>query len=71
MGSHPVFGGVRVEHLFSVLFCFVCLRSVSYVSIVVSVFGLSILDCPLIVSLTVILSIVVYNRSDRDISQYC
>ena len=52
LGSPPVFGGVRVAHLFSflccvVLFCFVCLRLESCVNGVASVSGLSILDCPI------------------------
>ena len=51
LGSSPVFYEVRVAHLFSflccaVFMCFVCLRSVSCVPCVASVYGLSILDCP-------------------------
>ena len=51
LGSPTVFGSVRVVHLFSVLcsvlcFCFICLRPVSYVLNVASVYGLSISDCP-------------------------
>ena len=47
----PVYGGVRVVHLFIflccvVFFCFVCLRPVSCVPNVTSVFGLFILACP-------------------------
>ena len=44
----PVFGGVRVAHLFSFLCCFifVCLRPVSCVPNVASVSGLSFHNCP-------------------------
>ena len=47
MDSPPVFGGVRVAHLFflSVL-CFVWLRPVFSVPNAASVFGLSIFDLP-------------------------
>ena len=41
MGSPQVFGGGRVV----MFLCFVCLRPVSCVSNVVSVFGLSIFHC--------------------------
>ena len=53
-----VFGGVRVAHLRSFLccaFCFVCLRPVSDVHNVTSVYGLSILDLPLRFSLTLLM----------------
>ena len=44
-GSPPVYGEVRVVHLFSFLYCVVCLCPVSCVPNVASVSGLSILDC--------------------------
>ena len=49
LGSPPVYGGVRGAHLFSFL-CWVCLRPVSCVSSIVSVSGLSIIDCPSVFS---------------------
>jgi len=48
LGLPPVFGWVCVAHLFSFLCCvfvFCCLRSVSFVPNVASVYELSILDC--------------------------
>jgi hypothetical protein len=48
MVSHPVFGGVRVAHLFSCLCCFafILIRLVSCVPNVASVSGMSILGYP-------------------------
>jgi hypothetical protein len=50
MGSPPVFGGVCVAHLFSLLccvafLCFAYFNPVSCVPNVASISGLSILDC--------------------------
>ena len=63
LGSHPVSDGNRVAHNFSFLCCvcgggagwggcFICLRSVSCVLNVASVYELSILDYPFQFSLT-------------------
>ena len=50
LGLPPVFGGVRVAHLFSFLCCFifVCLRPVSCVPNVASVSGFSFRNCPFV-----------------------
>ena len=75
-GSLPVFGQVRVAHLFSFpcmycVLCFVCLRTAFCVPNIANVSGLSILDCqcfgivhsslPLRISLTFLFQQVVYN----------
>jgi len=60
LGSPPSFGGSRVVHLFSFLWCvfyFVCLRAVSCVSNVASICGLSIIKYPLRFSLTFIATV--------------
>ena len=49
MGSHPIFGVVRVAHRFIVrcwVVCFVYLRPTSCVPNVASFSGFSMLDCP-------------------------
>ena len=62
LGSPPVFGGVSVPHLFSILccvvfLCFICLHPVSYVPNVASFSGLFILTLPLRFSLTFIVPV--------------